>query len=65
MSTHIHDAPEQSFPGNVLRSRSQVLLYTTTTTANTAMFSITLYSPVYFHFVHDDSSLMAAVRLLP
>ncbi|KFA61557.1 hypothetical protein S40285_03976 [Stachybotrys chlorohalonatus IBT 40285] len=55
----------RSFPCHLLRSRTQILLYITTSCANTAMFFTTYYIPVYFQFVHNDSSLMAAVRLLP
>lgn len=55
----------RSFPGHLLRSRTQVLLYIMTTCANTGMFFTTFYIPVYFQFAQDDSSLMAAVRLLP
>ncbi|PGH03526.1 hypothetical protein AJ79_07361 [Helicocarpus griseus UAMH5409] len=58
-------APTRSFPGHLLRSRTQVLLYITTTCANTGMFFTTFYIPVYFQFAQNDSSLMAAVRLLP
>ncbi|PYH66913.1 MFS general substrate transporter [Aspergillus vadensis CBS 113365] len=55
----------RSFPGHLLRSRTQILLYITTTCANTAMFFTTFYIPIYFQFTRNDSSLMAAVRLLP
>lgn len=53
------------FPGHLLRSRTQVLLYITTSCANAAMFFTTFYIPVYFQFTQNDDSLMAAVRLLP
>ncbi|KAI5919055.1 major facilitator superfamily domain-containing protein [Camillea tinctor] len=55
----------RSFPGHLLRSRTQVLLYITTTCANVGMFFTAFYTPVYFQFAQNDSSLMAAVRLLP
>lgn len=55
----------RSFPGHLLRSRTQVLFYITTTCANTGMFFTTFYIPIYFQFTQNDSSLMAAVRLLP
>jgi hypothetical protein len=55
----------RSFPGHLLRSRTQVLLYITTTCANTSLFFTAFYIPIYFQFVHNDTSLMAAVRLLP
>lgn len=55
----------RSFPAHLLKSRTQLLLYITTTCANTAMFFTTFYIPVYFQFAQNDTSLMAAVRLLP
>jgi MFS family permease len=55
----------RSFPGHLLKSRTQVLFYITTTCANTCMFFTTFYIPIYFQFTRHDSSLMAAVRLLP
>ncbi|PLB36279.1 major facilitator superfamily domain-containing protein [Aspergillus candidus] len=55
----------RSFPGHLLRSRTQILLYITTTCANTGMFFTAYYIPIYFQFTQNDSSLMAAVRLLP
>ncbi|KAL4909245.1 hypothetical protein BDW74DRAFT_174443 [Aspergillus multicolor] len=58
-------AATRSFPGHLLRSRTQILLYITTTCANTGMFFTTYYIPIYFQFTQNDSSLMAAVRLLP
>ena len=62
----IFTTPEnRSFPGHLLRSRTQVLFYITTTCANTCMFFTTYYTPIYFQFTRNDTSLMAAVRLLP
>jgi MFS family permease len=62
----IFTTPERrSFPGHLLRSRTQVLFYITTTCANTCMFFTTFYIPIYFQFTRNDTSLMAAVRLLP
>ncbi|PWY81738.1 MFS general substrate transporter [Aspergillus sclerotioniger CBS 115572] len=58
-------ASTRSFPGHLLRSRTQILLYITTTCANTAMFFTAFYIPIYFQFTRNDTSLMAAVRLLP
>lgn len=55
----------RSFPGHLLRSRTQIQMYITTTCANTGMFFTTYYIPIYFQFTQNDSSLMAAVRLLP
>lgn len=62
----IFTTPEnRSFPGHLLRSRTQILFYITTTCANTGLFFTTFYIPIYFQFTQNDSSLMAAVRLLP
>lgn len=55
----------RSLPGHLLRSRTQIQMYITTTCANTGMFFTTFYIPIYFQFTQNDSSLMAAVRLLP
>lgn len=58
-------AATRSFPGHLLRSKTQIQMYITTTCANTGMFFTTYYIPIYFQFTQNDSSLMAAVRLLP
>ncbi|KAL4756173.1 major facilitator superfamily domain-containing protein [Aspergillus foveolatus] len=58
-------AATRSFPGHLLRSRTQILLYITTTCANTGMFFTAYHIPIYFQFTQNNSSLMAAVRLLP
>ncbi|KAI1876140.1 hypothetical protein JX265_000610 [Neoarthrinium moseri] len=55
----------RSFPGQLLLSRTQILMYITTTCANASMFFTMFYIPIYFQFVQNDSSLVAAVRLLP
>lgn len=78
----------RSFPGQLLRSRTQILMYITTTCANAAMFFTMFYIPIcekipsatqrrptlrreltpfrlVFQFLRNDTSLMAAVRLLP
>ncbi|KAL4977903.1 major facilitator superfamily domain-containing protein [Aspergillus desertorum] len=55
----------RSFPGHLYKSRTQVLLYIITTCANTAMFFTTFYIPIYFQFSQNDTSLMAAIHLLP
>ncbi|RYP76450.1 hypothetical protein DL769_003625 [Monosporascus sp. CRB-8-3] len=55
----------RSFPGHLLKSRTQVLLYAATSCAITALFITTYYIPIYFQFVQNDTTLMAAVRLLP
>ncbi|KAJ5136952.1 hypothetical protein N7448_005506 [Penicillium atrosanguineum] len=62
----VFTTPEcRSFLGHLLRSRTQVLFYITTTCANTCMFFTAFYIPIYFQFTRNDTSLMAAVRLLP
>ncbi|EHK18366.1 uncharacterized protein TRIVIDRAFT_47330 [Trichoderma virens Gv29-8] len=62
----IFTTPEnRSFPIHLLRSRSQVLLYIATASNITALFVIVYFIPIYFQFVHGDSAISAAVRLLP
>ncbi|KAG5301889.1 MFS drug efflux transporter [Histoplasma ohiense] len=62
----IFTTPEtRSFPCHLLRSRTQVLFYVITTCANTCMFFTMFYIPIYLQFTRNDTSLMAAVRLLP
>lgn len=55
----------RSFPGHLLRSRTQILLYIGTSCCVSSLFVTTYYIPVYFQFVAGDTALMAAVRLLP
>lgn len=55
----------RSFPVHLLRSRSQILLYIGTAANITSLFVIVYFIPIYFQFVHSDSALQAAVRLLP
>ncbi|OIW23747.1 MFS general substrate transporter [Coniochaeta ligniaria NRRL 30616] len=55
----------RSFPIHLLRSRSQVLLYIGTASTTTSLFVIVYFIPIYFQFVHNDSAIEAAVRLLP
>ncbi|KAL4738955.1 major facilitator superfamily domain-containing protein [Aspergillus similis] len=55
----------RAFPGHLLRSRTQVLLYIVTAAGTTALFVVVYYIPIYFQFVNNDGALMAAVRLLP
>ncbi|KAL7930118.1 major facilitator superfamily domain-containing protein [Trichoderma chlorosporum] len=62
----IFTTPEnRSFPIHLLRSRSQVLLYIATSSNITSLFVIVYFIPIYFQFVHGDSAIAAAVRLLP
>ncbi|PON23436.1 hypothetical protein TGAM01_v207670 [Trichoderma gamsii] len=55
----------RSFPIHLLRSRSQVLLYIATSSNITSLFVIVYFIPIYFQFVHGDSAIEAAIRLLP
>lgn len=55
----------RAFPVHLLRSRSQVLLYIATSANITSLFVVVYFIPIYFQFVHNDSALQAAVRLLP
>ncbi|KAL4893111.1 major facilitator superfamily domain-containing protein [Aspergillus ambiguus] len=55
----------RAFPGHLLRSRTQVLLYIVTAAGTTTLFVVVYYIPIYFQFVNSDGALMAAVRLLP
>ncbi|KAM0261375.1 hypothetical protein ACHAQJ_002226 [Trichoderma viride] len=62
----IFTTPEnRSFPVHLLRSRSQVLLYIGTASNITSLFVVVYFIPIYFQFVHGDSAIEAAVRLLP
>ncbi|KAF2167844.1 hypothetical protein M409DRAFT_53803 [Zasmidium cellare ATCC 36951] len=53
------------FPGHLMNSRSQILLYMGTAAATTNLFVPTYYIPIFFQFTNGDSAIMAAVRLLP
>ncbi|KAI0168787.1 MFS drug efflux transporter [Pestalotiopsis sp. NC0098] len=55
----------RSFPGHLLKSRTQILLYVGTSCCVSSLFFTTYYIPIYFQFVAGDTALMAAVRLLP
>jgi len=55
----------RSFPVHLLKSRAQVLLYVATAANITTLFVVVYFIPIYFQFTHNDSALMAAVRLLP
>ncbi|KAM0483799.1 hypothetical protein ACHAPX_002298 [Trichoderma viride] len=62
----IMTTPEnRSFPIHLLRSRSQVVLYIATSSNITSLFVIVYFIPIYFQFVHGDSAIEAAIRLLP
>ena len=53
------------FPVDFLKRRTMILLYIATSAGATGLFVPIYYIPLYFSFVHNDSGMMAAVRLLP
>ncbi|CAI6297767.1 unnamed protein product [Periconia digitata] len=55
----------RSFPVQLLRERTQVLLYINTSAGITTLYIAMFYIPIYFQFTNGDSALQAAVRLLP
>jgi len=55
----------RAFPGHLMRSRTQVLLFIATAASTSSLFVVVYYIPIYFQFVHSDSPIQAAVRLLP
>lgn len=62
----IFTTPERrSFPLHLLKSRTQILLYIEAAAAMAAIYVPIFYIAIYFQFVRNDSSLEAAVRLLP
>jgi hypothetical protein len=62
----IFTTPEKRiFPVHFVKRRSLVLLYLATAGASTSMSVVLYYIPLFFQFTRGDSSLEAAVRLLP
>ncbi|KAM0447658.1 hypothetical protein ACHAPV_008495 [Trichoderma viride] len=55
----------RSLPVHLLRSRTQILLAISTLSNIASLFIMTYFIPIYFQFVHGDSAVDAAVRLLP
>lgn len=55
----------RSFPVHLLRSRTQILLVVANAANITVLYVVIYFIPIYFQFVHQDSALLAAVRLLP
>lgn len=53
------------FPVDFLKRRTMWLLYIATSANATGLFVPIYYIPLFFSFVHNDSGMMAAVRLLP
>lgn len=52
-------------PGHILKNRSQVLLNIQMAATVTNIYVPLYYIPLYFQFVHGDTAMRAAVRLLP
>jgi hypothetical protein len=52
-------------PGRIIKDRSQVLLNIQTAATVTNIYIPLYYIPLYFQFVHGDTAIKAAVRLLP
>lgn len=52
-------------PNYLLKNRSQILLNIQTAATVTNIFVPLYYIPLYFQFVHGDTAIKAAVRLLP
>ncbi|OPB42702.1 hypothetical protein A0O28_0038230 [Trichoderma guizhouense] len=62
----IFTTPEtRSFPIKLLFTRTHLLLYVAMSANSATMFVFLYFFPIYFQFVHNDTALEAAVRLLP
>lgn len=55
----------RAFPVQLLRERTQILLYIETAAGITTLYVAMYFIPIYFQFTNGDSALKAAVRLLP
>ncbi|KAK4446595.1 efflux pump roqT [Podospora aff. communis PSN243] len=55
----------RAVPAHLLPSRTQTLLLLGTATASATLSVVVYYVPIYFQFVHGDSPIQAALRLLP
>jgi MFS family permease len=55
----------RAFPVQLLKSRTQILLYIQTAAVSANLFVVVYFIPIYFQFVHNDSAIQAAIRLLP
>ncbi|KAH8650816.1 major facilitator superfamily domain-containing protein [Tricladium varicosporioides] len=55
----------RSFLVHLLTSRSQLLLYVSTSANIVTLWVVVFFIPICFLLVHNDSAIMAAVRLLP
>ncbi|KAK3386159.1 major facilitator superfamily domain-containing protein [Podospora didyma] len=63
--TVLTTAATRAFPGHLLRSRTQILLFIATAASSSSLFVVVYFLPIYFQFVHADTAIQAAVRLLP
>ncbi|KAL7929212.1 major facilitator superfamily domain-containing protein [Trichoderma chlorosporum] len=62
----IFTTPEaRSFPINLLFTRTHLLLYVAMSANDATLFVFLYFFPIYFQFVHNDTALEAAIRLLP
>ncbi|EAW11659.1 putative MFS transporter [Aspergillus clavatus NRRL 1] len=59
------DKENRLFPGEFLRNPTMIALYVLMACGGAALFVAVYYIPLYFQFVHGDSGIMSAVRLLP
>ena len=59
------DQENRLFPGEFLRNPTMLLLYVLMACGGASLFVAVYYIPLYFQFVHGDSGIMSAVRLLP
>jgi hypothetical protein len=53
------------FPIHFLKSRTQILLYTSTAASSAGLVIAVYYLPLFFQFTRGDSAIRASVRLLP
>ncbi|EKV04832.1 MFS transporter, putative [Penicillium digitatum] len=56
---------DRLFPSEFLRNPTMTLLYVIMACGGAALFVAVYYIPLHFQFVHGDSGVMSAVRLLP
>ena len=62
----VFTSPERRcFPVHLLASRTKILLNVAQSANMSALFVTIYFIPIYFQFVHNDTAIMAAVRLLP
>ncbi|KAH8886515.1 MFS general substrate transporter [Thozetella sp. PMI_491] len=55
----------RTFPGHLLKSRTHILIFMATAASASSLYVMVYYIPIYFQFVHSDSAIQAAIRLLP